>query len=153
MMTGQINFSLYLTEEEQREIARDEFRAQIRNCLATKNDVERFVGNVAHVAIWEVVDEALGAEGASARAIIGEKAATLIRNLSSYSVFREGDSVLNPKPSVGQQFLEEAVRENKDLIAKRVRRIINEVGADDLQDAITAVVADAFRHLATEPKP
>jgi len=139
-----IDFGSYLSESERHEIALDEFRLAIRNALKTSNDAERFVGNVSYGAIAGVLDEALSDLGETARDVIAEKTGTIIRNLSSYSVFRDADSYLNPKPSVGQLILEEAVRENKELIKKRVHRIIGEIGRDDVRWALKQSIDDAF---------
>lgn len=137
----EIDFSDYVSESERHEIVVDEFRQAVARSLKTSNDVERFIGNVAYGAIGGVVDEVLGEE---ARAVIGEKAATIIRNLTPYTVFRTADTVLREKPSLAQRFLDEAVAENKDLIAKRVRRIINEVGQDEVRWALKEAIDNAF---------
>ena len=140
----EIDFGAYLSEHERHEIAVDEFRLAIRNALKTSNDAERFVGNVSYGAIAGVLDEALSDLGETARDVIAEKAGTIIRNLSSYSVFRDGDSYLNPKPSVGQSILDEAVRENRELIKKRVHRIVNEIGRDDVKESLKQSIDEAF---------
>jgi len=137
----EIDFGAYLSEGERKEIVVDEFKIAVRRALATKNDVERFIGNVAYVAIGELVDELLETD---ARRVIAEKAATIIRDLTPYTVFQEGDRILRNKPSLAQQYLNDAVKDNKDMIDKRVKRIINEVGREDVRWALKAAIDEAF---------
>ena len=139
-----IDFGSYLSESERHEIAVDEFRNAIRASLKTPNDVDRFVGNVAYGAIEGVVNEALSDLGETARVVIADKAATIIRNMTPYSVFSNGGSHLRPQPSVAQQILNDAVREGKPMIQKRVHRIIGEIGKDDVRWALKQAIDDAF---------
>lgn len=142
-----IDFSAYLSEQERHDIAADEFRNAVRREIKTPAEVERFVGNVAYLAIESIVDEALAGEGDTARAVIAEKAATIIRNLTSYSVFRHADGYLRTKPSLAQAYLDDAVKENRPMIEKRVKRIVSEVGRDDIKWALKAAIDDAFNNL------
>ena len=143
-MKEEIDFGDYLSPEEKRDIVEEVFRSRVQKALATANDVERFIGNVAYVSIEGIVNDILSKEGNSAREIIAEKAATIIRNMTPYSVFQTGGGALREKPSVGQQMLDQAVTANKELIEKRVKRIINQVGNDEVKEALITAIENAF---------
>lgn len=143
----EIDFGEYLSEDERRAIVVDEYRQAVRRAVATKNDVERFVGNVAYGSISDLVDEALGEDAAQ---VIADKVATIIRNLTAYTVFQRADRFTRDKDSAAQVLLDQAVNDNKGMIVKRVKRIINEVGQSEVRWALKEAVDNAFNNLDKE---
>ena len=50
-----MDFSKYLTEDEMREIAEQEFREVVRN--KANKDLERIINNSAYSVVWKSVDD------------------------------------------------------------------------------------------------
>ena len=55
-----MDFSKYLTEDEMRDIAEQEFRDMVRN--KSSKDLERIISNSAYQVVWKAVDESLDNE-------------------------------------------------------------------------------------------
>ena len=77
-----INIEEYLTEEEMKEIAQQEFRKCISH--QSKESLERIINNSAYQVVWSAVDESLDGE---AIGILKEKVIEIIGDMSAFNVF------------------------------------------------------------------
>jgi len=137
-MNVTIDVSDYLDETEMREIAREQFKYAVRERISRSNDVDDVIANIAHRTVWEAVDDAMGED---ARALIAAKMPDVIRDLSTYTVFRDEETgVFRHEKSVGQRILDDVVSENRTLIERRVREIIGEISRYQLMEEIRETI-------------
>jgi len=137
-MNVTIDVTDYLTEDDMREIAREQFACAVRDSVRRRSDVGAMIANVAHRTVWEAVDDAIGGD---ARALIAAKVPDLIGDLSPFTVFRQEErGVFNHDASAGWKILDEVVAECRPLIERRVREVINEINRYKLKDAIRDVI-------------
>lgn len=133
-MSVAIRIEDYLTEDQMREIAVEEWRRICRE--ACNGHRERIIGNIAHEVVEAMVAEALGE---SAMDQIKTKAIALIDDLSVYSVFKRPDA-WDRGPSPAYSTLMDAVKSNRNLIDKKVGQCIGQLSKRDALEIIKAGV-------------
>ena len=133
-----IDVSDYLDERDMREIVREQFALAVKERIGRGGAVDAMIANIAHRTVWEAVDDIIGED---AKALIAAKVPDAIRDISTYTVFREEDNgVFRRDASAGQKILEEVVVENRALIEQRVREIIGEISRYQLMDEIRETI-------------
>lgn len=125
-----MDFEKYLTEDQMREIAIEEWRKVCRE--ACNGNEERIMSNIAHKVVSSMVDEALG-DGS--RDIIRAKAIEAIHKLSEFTVFRRAD-IWDKGESPAYKVLMDSVVSKKTLIDKKVEQAINTLSKRDALDII-----------------
>lgn len=131
----------YLSEEEIKEIAKEEVTRQVRQAIR-KDDLDRIISNSAYNFIWKAVDEQIDENLID---IIKEKTIKIINELSSYCIFRQRDAWQN-EDSKAYTYVQQAIEDNKEVIFNRVKEsmmnINTEVIMDRLNDLIYQVIED-----------
>ena len=131
----EINFENYLGEDERKEIVVEVFRQHCEDTI--KGKAERIICNSAYHMVFEMVDKHFDGELTE---ILKDKVIKIIEELSSYCVFQSYEA------RVARKILDEAVKENKDVLVEKVKNIINEL--DDyhigslLEKALLQVLSD-----------
>lgn len=125
-----MNFDKYLTQEEMRDIAIQEWREMCRE--ACKGNAERIMSNIAHDVVASMVDDSLG-DGS--RELIRAKAIEAIYKLSEFTVFRRADA-WDRGESPAYKVLMESVSSQKNLIDKKVEHAINTISKKDALEII-----------------
>lgn len=140
-MRTEINIEDYITDERITEIIEEE----LRNIIQRKwnNELSTLLSNVSYRNVFSKVDELLE-DDKNAEDIIVEKTKNIIQDLKSYSVFRSKDEYITKEDSVGQKILNEAVKDNKSLIEKRVVEIINNYDFRELKDDIDSTIYECI---------
>lgn len=128
-----IDISAYLSDEERKEIATDVFRSMCREACQG-NHVERILDNIGHSVAGQIVVEALGDAAVEK---IRDKALSVIDELSAFTVFRRPD-VWERQPSPAYETLMSAVKQNKDLVEKKVRECISQLSKREALEIIKA---------------
>lgn len=140
-----INIDDYLSDEEKRQIARDEFRAACARRSA--DDFERILSNAAYDLVRKEVDEAFdGCMVDTVRA----NALKVIRELSSFTVFNRPNAWDN-EACKGWTYLQEAIEAAKPAISERVLAIIAEMDGDDLRGRLDGLIGDVIVSKLTAP--
>ena len=121
----EINIDDYISEEEKKRIAEEEYRSVIRNYVNV--DKERILTNCAYRVVQKLVDEAFNED---LNQILVGKVEKIINDLSAYSVFKRKDA-WDKDESKGYKYLEQAVDKHKDLVEDRVVEIINNLDPSD----------------------
>jgi len=119
----EIDINQYLSEEDKRRIAEEEYRNAMRSWVVV--DKERILSNAAYTVVQKLVDEQFGED---MNKILVDKTVEIIKNLSSHSVFKRKDA-WDKDESKGYKYLQEAVDNNKDLIEAKVAEIIESLDA------------------------
>lgn len=150
----EIDLNDYLSEDEKRRIAEEEFRAAIRRSTETANDVERFIGNVAWVAVWGEAEKALTETrkfGPDLQKTLREKIAEVVDKVTFQSLIWDADRYLHRDKSTTLKVIEEVVQGNRGKIEDAVRRLLDTPNSDQallwaMQDAIQDAVAGMFEN-------
>lgn len=124
----------YLSKDQMREIAVEEWRSICRR--ACNGHQERIISNIAHDVVEAMVAEALGDHALEQ---IRSKAIAVIDDLSSFTVFK-GPDAWDRGPSPAYTALMDAVKSNRDLIAKKVGQCIGQFSKRDALEIIKAGV-------------
>ncbi|WP_102867924.1 hypothetical protein [Pseudovibrio exalbescens] len=125
-----MNISDYLTEDQMREIATEEFR---RVCASKADeDFERIISNAGYHAVFKLVDEQIDGEF---EAKVREKALAVIDSLTAFSVFRAAD-IYNGSDSPAHRMLMAAVQANADALNKSVRDAIRTMPRHEIHQII-----------------
>lgn len=132
-----IDIKQYLTESQKKEIAEDEYRRIIREELKTDSfgfttlskrdrlsNAQRLMSNAIHYILENECEEILDKSIDLKRHIKKNVNKTILNKKDySYSIFRE-KGTFQKEDSLGQQILDAAIKENEDLIKKRVEESI-----------------------------
>lgn len=121
----EINIDDYISEEEKKRIAEEEYRSVIRNYVNV--DKERILTNCAYRVVQKLVDEAFNED---LNQILVDKTVAIIHDLSAYSLFKRKDA-WDKDESKGYKYLEQAVDKHKDLIENRVVEIIQTMNGEN----------------------
>jgi hypothetical protein len=134
----------YLSESEIKEIVQQELRIKVRQQFDL-NNIERIFSNSAYHIVWEEVNKSIDYDVTE---FIKNKVIQIINELSAYSIFRDkGDYIYGrDKNSIAQDYLNQYVEENKNIINDRVIEIMQGLDSeklnDQLYDLIYQVVED-----------
>lgn len=144
-MNVEIDLNEYLTHEDKKRIAEEEYRQAIRSVVAV--DKERILSNAAYTVVQKLIDEQFGED---MNQLLVEKVKHIIDNLSSYNVFKCKDA-WDRDESKGWAYLQQAMDDNKDLIDNRVKSIVKEwLTLESREDMIQEIAQDAVYNVIRE---
>lgn len=109
-----MDFSKYLTQDEMKDIAEQEFREVIRN--KSNKDLERIISNSAYQVVWKAVDESLDNEAIN---ILKQKVLDIISDMTEFNVFCKPNA-WDRKENMAHEILVQTVRDNHSLIEQKV---------------------------------
>ena len=115
-MKTEINIEDYLSHDEIKSIVGDQLRASVADFFKGEKNANRLLGNLAYQIIFDEVDKIVP----NSKQIVIDKVTALLHEDKSYQflVFRDHSEYSNVSPAT--QFLEEAVRDNSDVIRGKV---------------------------------
>lgn len=134
-MKIELNLEDYLTDEEIKNACEKAIYTNTYNKLAAL-DIDTVIANSSYKIIWKVLDEKFDK---NLEEILCKKCEDVINNLSAFSVFRNKDS-FNSKKSVGQEILDQKVKESEGLIEKKINEIIESYDFNELKESIGDLV-------------
>lgn len=128
----------YLSESEIKEIVQQELRLKVRQQFDL-NNIERIFSNSAYHIVWEEVNKSIDYDVTE---FIKNKVIQIINELSEYSVFRDkGDYIYGrDKNSIAQDYLNQYVEENKNIINDRVIEIMQGLDSEKLNDQLYGLI-------------
>jgi hypothetical protein len=140
-----INIDNYISEEEKTAIVKEEFASLVRSRMNTEKDIERILTNNGYYFFQKEIDELIPGY----KDVISEKVRELITKKAtdySFSVFREGR--WGEEKSIATQYVENTVKENRDLIKSTViEQIKDKDYSQDICDQL-ADISELFYTLA-----
>lgn len=115
-MKTEINIEDYLSHDEIKKIAADQVRASVAALFSSEAKAIRLIINSAYEIIFDEVDKAIP----NSRQVIIDKVTELVAKDSSYDfhTFRNKDTYR--EASLAVRILEEAVKDNRDVIRGKV---------------------------------
>lgn len=136
-----INIEDYLSDNEIKLIVEEEFRSKVKDLFRTEKEMTRIITNLGYDNTFKIIEE----EVPNFKEIIKEQTKKRCQEISSYCVFREKDNFSDR--SLGQEYLEEAVENNKEIINKRVIEIMNKLNKQDIANEICSILEDKIDNL------
>lgn len=128
-METTINVLDYLSESEISEIAKDEVRNVIRGYLGDEENTKRVLSNLTYQIVFDEVDKHIGENSRNKIAQLTEN--QIKKDSFNYMVFR--NKSYGSSASLGYQIMEQAVKDNKELIQQKVKEaIINKDYQEDV---------------------
>lgn len=134
----QINIQDYMTEEDMRRIAQEEFRAMC--AFSTKENFERILSNAAYSMVHQEVDKVF--DGGMAQTV-KENAVKIIQDFSAYSVFRAPDA-WGREASKGWTYMQSAIESAKPLIDEKIASYVRNMPEDELRELVADRFAEAM---------
>ena len=137
-MRIEINMMDYVSEEEIKDAILESISSYARGC--SEEWYKRVLTNVAYQEVFDEIDKEL--ESTTAKEIIKSKVKEQINKDGIYGIFRDKHTF--GYNSIGQEILEECVKDNRDLINKRVVEKINKHSFKELEDEIGDVIYECI---------
>ena len=132
------NVSDYLTEDDMKRIATEEFRAACGR--SSKENFERIISNSAYHLVGDLVDAHFNGEMVET---LKAKAIEVINNLSTHTVFSP-PSAWERAASKGFEHLQTLLDDQKPLIAQRLTDLISTLDGEYLRDMVERQVGEAI---------
>ena len=143
----EIDFREYISEEEMKEIIKDEVRIKIRQEFSREENFKRILTN----SLYEQVSyEIISLENNGQIEPLKEQVKKIIEELSTYTVFgNDTTDRYRPKLSDNRILLNEIVKENRDELSKVVKKRLNDAykeynARSDMADIMAEAVYDLF---------
>jgi|WetSurMetagenome_2_1015567.scaffolds.fasta_scaffold00711_62 hypothetical protein len=124
-----INVSDYMSDEEIKDMIRDEIKSNIMH--RTDNDIERVLSNMSYYMAEQFIDSLLTEEQKDK---IRSKTKEVINGLSSLTVFHSASSY--EKQSTGYSIMEKACKDFESEIRNKVKDIIDKKVSKAIEDKI-----------------
>lgn len=125
----------YLSEEEIREIAKEEIVRQVREAIR-KDDLDRIITNSAYKFVWKAVDEQINGDLIS---LIRDKTINIINDLGSYCVFHRKD-VFENEDSKAYTYMQQAIEDNKEIIFNKVKEIMMDIDKEKIMSEVYDII-------------
>ena len=142
-MKMEINIKDYMSDEEIKAIIEDEIVRETRRTLCNEKEITRILTNISYYELWKKIEE----EVPNCQEIIKEKTKEKILEISKFDIFKKRDDFLEYKDSLAQQFLNESVKENKNIIDDKVKKIMNELSLTDIKYDIQSIIEQYIEDL------
>jgi hypothetical protein len=136
--TVTFNVSDYLSEDEMKNIAAQEFRAACAN--SSSKNFERIISNSAYDLVGELVDQHFDGKLVE---VLKANTIKVIEGLSSHTVFSP-PSAWDRAASKGFEHLQSLLDENKPMIEHRLRSIIANYNSEELREMVERQVGEAI---------
>ena len=130
-----VDVSEYLSQEEMKEICKDVFTNAVAKYINTENDLKRIIGNIGYETACNILDKQV--PNFSDQII--EQTKKACADIGTYTVFRKSNG-WGDKDSIGLTILEQATKDNKDIIIKKVQEIFNAIDDDSLRYEISDII-------------
>lgn len=138
-----INIKDYMSDEEIKAIIEDEIVRETRRTLCNEKEITRILTNISYYELWGKIEE----EVPNCQEIIKEKTKEQMLDISKFDIFQKRDDFLEYKDSLAQQFLNESVKENKNIIDDKVKTIMNELSLTDIKYDISSIIEQHIDNL------
>lgn len=139
----EINIKDYMSDEEIKAIIEDEIVRETRRTLCNEKEITRILTNISYYELWKKIEQ----EVPNCQEIIEEKTKEKILEISKFDIFKKRDNFLGYKDSLAQQLLDESVKENKNIIDDKVKKIMNELSLTDIKYDIQSIIEQYIENL------
>lgn len=132
----------YLSEEEIKDIAKEQIACAIREKFKKESDIERIITNLSYEFLFKAVSESIGEDSFEK---IKNTVVSLLEDDSHirYSIWRRKDAWENEQ-SPAVDIMYQAIKDNHELIENRVYEIISNYDFNEAKEEIYSVVCNAI---------
>lgn len=131
-----MDFSKYLTEDEMKDIAEQEFRDVIRR--KSNKDLERIISNSSYQVVWKAVDESMDNEAIN---ILKQKVVDIIGDMSEFTVFSKPNA-WDRKENMAYEILVQTVRDNSNVLDIKIKDQINTLSKTQISKIVAEVMKE-----------
>ena len=141
-MEVSIKIEDYLSEDEIRDIAKEQIACAIREKFRKESDIERIITNLSYEFLFKAVSDSVGEDAFEK---IKGKVAELLEDDSHirYCLWRKKDAWKNEE-SPAITILNKAIEDNRGLIENRVFEMVSNYDFNEAKDEIYSVVCNAI---------
>ena len=115
----------YLTEDEIKEIVKEEVRSQVR--CHNERDFKRILINASYKWFQDLISETMGDDF---NVQIEEEVKKVLSEVSSFNVIRDGD--FGEKPSKAYKLIQEYTDKHKEVLENRVKFLLENMSEYDI---------------------
>ena len=134
-----VNINEYITNDELREIAKEEFATACRQHFENEEAFKRILANTAYEIVYDIVDKRFNS---NLEEQLTNKVVEIIKSLNEYSVFKKPDA-WSRETNSAYDILKQAIIANKGVIEEVVRENISRNVVDDLKENIKCHISEA----------
>lgn len=114
-----IDITNHLSQEEIKEVCKEQLRYEISKFFSgSEENTQRLLSNLSYKIVYNEIDKQIP----NSRQIVIDKTKQILNDIQSYSVFRDG--AYGGNKSLAYQYLEQAVKDNKELLNQKVKETI-----------------------------
>jgi hypothetical protein len=137
-----INIENYLTEQEIKEIAKEELSSMIRQHLKEESNIKRIITNVGYEFIFKEISETIGEDSFEK---IKNKVVELLEDDShiKYLLWRKKDAWENEE-SPAVTILNQSIKDNREKIENKVSQLIDDYDFSEVKDEMYDIVCEAI---------
>lgn len=141
-MEVSIKIEDYLSEEEIKDIAKEQIACAIREKFKKESDIERIITNLSYEFLFKAVSESIGEDSLEK---IKNKVVSLLEDDSHirYAIWRKKDAWENEQ-SPAVDIMYQAIKDNRELIENRVYELISNYDFNEAKEEIYNVVCNAI---------
>lgn len=138
----EINIEDYLSEDEIKDIVKEQFAYAVREKFRTEKDIERILTNLSYEFLFQEIDKAISKDSFE---YIKHKVLELLDDDSHirYSMWREAD-VWGGKESPAVTVMKQAIQDNKQKIEDKVSMFVESYDFNDVKEEIFDILCNAL---------
>lgn len=141
-MEVSIKIEDYLSQEEIKDIAKEQIACAIREKFKKESDIERIITNLSYEFLFKAVSESIGEDSLER---IKNTVVSLLDDDShiSYLIWRRKDA-WEKEQSPAVDIMHQAIKDNHELIEKQVYKLISNYDFNEAKEEIYNVVCNAI---------
>ena len=138
----EINIEDYINEDKMVIIVENEFRDRVRKYFL-ENKLSDLIYSLCNKEIYKIIEE----EVPNFREEIKQRIRPAIESMSRYDIFRSKDDFIYSKNSLGQEILEEIIKNNRDILEQKVKNIFSELSKENIAAEIECIITDKIENM------
>lgn len=113
-----IDVADYLSHNEIKEICIEQVKHEVAKFFSNEENAQRLLSNLSYYIVFNEIDKVIP----NSKDLVISKTEEILNNIQSYSVFR--DSSYGSKKSLAYELMENAIKNNAQLINEKVKETI-----------------------------
>lgn len=137
-----INIEDYINGDEMKRIVENEFRDRIRRYFL-ENKLSDLIYSLCNKEICGTIEEEIPNFKKEIKTVIP----SAIEDINKFDIFKSKDEYIYSKDSPGQQILEKTIKDNKDILEQKVKKIFSELSKEDIAVEICGILEDKIDNM------
>lgn len=140
-----IKIENYISDEEIKDIIKEEIRKNVKYHLNSEKDLSRIIANISYKELWKQIE----LEIPNCEKMLKDKTIEKLNELSSYDIFRRKDCY-GAEDSLAIKLIDKYVEENKKIINDKIKNVFNGLSNTDLKYDIQAILEEYIAKIFKE---